>query len=338
MEKRYFNNIKKEWTIYPYHFKTIDEMKNDYLKYVNESYPEENLTFDKIDDYEWRSYIIGFFSKNMDYLTGEDFKDENLSISDEQIYRLPGNYETYIISTAMLVKNEISPLYNMVSNVRKNIYENKVIKYNEAKNGIKEAHSICIYIKNKSELLKFDEMLFQLLNNRFNLYLYYSNDTPIYFIVSLLKIDISWLEGNENLEETGVQTRSYLNGVYEKIYYFENDKEEIENILKNKKIDYLPYYMKSPKNVYESINTKPDFFKQTYYRLPNSEELNDINNHNLTAKQVLDGFKYTIVGRGMMNSKNKDMIIQSIEKLINIDENNMEYKIALKMAQKITLK
>lgn len=338
MVQKYYNKIKKEQTQYPYRFKTIDEMKNEYLKFMDVEYPEENITFNTITDYEWRSYIDCYFSKEMDYMAGNDIEIEDISIDSEYIYRLSNSYNGFTISTMMLVKNDESPLYNMVSNKRKNIYENKVIKYNEAENSIKEADSICIYMKDKTELLDFDEILYEITKRRYDLYYLYLNDTPIYLIVDLLSINITWLYGNENLEEIGVDERWYLNGVYEKIYYFEKDKEEIKNIITNKKINYLPYYMKSPKNIYESIDTKPYFFKQTYYRLPNSEELNDIINHKLTAKQVLDGFKYTIVGRGIMNSKNKDMIIQSIKKLILLEEDNMDYRNALKQAEKIIIK
>ena len=336
-KKSYYNSVKKENTIYPYRFKTIDEMKNEYLNFVTENQPEENNTFENIGN-RWRDYIDCFFSSNMDYLCGEDYEDEYLTIENGDNYRLPGYYQNFNISTQMLTENSDSPLYNMVSNKRKNIYENKVIKYNEAKNSIKEADSICIYMKDKTELLDFDELLYEITKRRHDLYHLYSNDTPIYFVVNLRSINISWLGGDENLEEIGVDKRWNLNGVYEKIYYFERDKEEIKNIITNKKIDYLPYYMKSPKNVYESINSKPLFFEKTFYRLPNNEELLEIDKHKLNANDILNGFRYTIVGRGMIDSNKKNMIIQSIESLIRIDENNMEYKIALKKAQKITLR
>lgn len=335
MEKKYFNNIKKRGTIYPYRFKTIDEMKNEYLNFVTVNQPEENITFESIGN-GWRDYIDCYFSSSMDYLCGEDYEDEYLTIENGDNYRLPSYYQTFKISTQMLTENIVSPLYNMVSNKRKNIYENKVLKFNESKNESTDADSICVYIKDREKLFEFDKMVLETTGINQDLYNLYSNKPPLYFFVNLYNESIHWLSREEEdlNDSLGVKGRWYLNGVYKQVFDFEKDKEKIKNIIKNKKIDYMPYFLKSPKNVYESINTKPDFFKQTYYRLPNSEELNDINNHILTAKQVLDGFKYTIVGRGMITLKNKDMIIQSIEKLINIDENNMEYKLALKMAQK----
>lgn len=340
MVKKYYNNIKKEQTQYPCRFKTIDEMKNEYLKFMNVEYPEEDVTFNTITDYDWRSYIDCYFSKEMDYMAGNDIEIEDISIDSEYIYRLSNSYNGFTISTMMLVKNDESPLYNMVSNKRKNIYENNVLKFNESMNEKNEANSICVYIKDRKNLFEFDLMLLETKGVNQDLYRIYSNSLPIYFFVNFNNERIYWLSGeNDELGDSyGIGGRSYLDGVYKNVFIFEKDKQEIQNIIKNKKIDYIPYFIKTPKNIYESIDTKPYFFKQTYYRLPNNDELNDIINHNLTAKQVLDGFNYTIVGRGIMNSKNKDMIIQSIKNLIILDGDNMDYKNALKQAEKIIIK
>ena len=58
----------------------------------------------------------------------------------------------------------------------------------------------------------------------------------------------------------------------------------------------------------EPDNTKPSIFQYTIYRLPTKEELEEFKNFNLSAEDINQGFGYTIVGRGMMDGKNKQMV------------------------------
>jgi hypothetical protein len=82
-------------------------------------------------------------------------------------------------------------------------------------------------------------------------------------------------------------------------------------------------------------NKKPKIFTYTAYRIPNQEDLNEINSTKLSAKEILNGFTYTIVGRGVLSDKSKIDITESIKMLINIDPNNEEYKKALTMANEL---
>lgn len=88
-------------------------------------------------------------------------------------------------------------------------------------------------------------------------------------------------------------------------------------------------------NANESIeeNEKPKIFTYTKYDLPSEEDLKDIDSKNLSAKEIFNGFSYTIVGRGINSNSNKDKIIKSIKMLIDFNPNNTEYKEALKMAE-----
>lgn len=88
----------------------------------------------------------------------------------------------------------------------------------------------------------------------------------------------------------------------------------------------------------ESISNKPDIFTHTIYRLPTENELIDVNNYNLSSTEILNGFRYTIVGRGIMSIKNKNMIIQSIKLLCELFPDNQNYKIALEDSENIKLK
>lgn len=83
---------------------------------------------------------------------------------------------------------------------------------------------------------------------------------------------------------------------------------------------------------------KPSIFEETIYRLPNIEELNEVNDFDLTSEELIRGLSYTIVGRGIMDSVKKDRIIESISKLIELYPNNQNYKLALENARGIKTK
>jgi hypothetical protein len=80
----------------------------------------------------------------------------------------------------------------------------------------------------------------------------------------------------------------------------------------------------------------PSIFKGTIYRLPTKKELEEVNNFNLNADEISQGFNYTIVGRGMFSDKNKEMIVNSIKALCDLYPNNKEYKEALKKEESRT--
>jgi hypothetical protein len=80
----------------------------------------------------------------------------------------------------------------------------------------------------------------------------------------------------------------------------------------------------------EKIINKPTIFNKTIYRLPTIEELIEVNEFNLSSDEILSGFKYTIIGRGIKDIENKKLIIESIKLLCNLFPNNENYKKALK--------
>ena len=82
-------------------------------------------------------------------------------------------------------------------------------------------------------------------------------------------------------------------------------------------------------------NKKPSIFQSTIYRLPSNKELEEVNDYKLNSDDVLSGFRYTIVGRGIMDDKNKQMIIQSIKMLSDLYPENNEYKKAIEAAKQI---
>lgn len=86
---KYYNPITKEFTKYPYRFKTEDEFIKEY------------------GSRNWRSYVIFNPHGEMDYLCGKTF--ESFDITDENIHVL---YDDWYISINMLIKNDYAkPLY-----------------------------------------------------------------------------------------------------------------------------------------------------------------------------------------------------------------------------------
>lgn len=91
---------------------------------------------------------------------------------------------------------------------------------------------------------------------------------------------------------------------------------------------------KGLKSYDEFINESnlPDIFKRTIYRLPTTEEIAEVHSHNLKAEQLVNGFGYTIIGRGMKSKENGQMIVNSIDLLCKQYPDNKEYKKALEQA------
>jgi hypothetical protein len=79
---------------------------------------------------------------------------------------------------------------------------------------------------------------------------------------------------------------------------------------------------------------KPDFFSKTWYCNPTDEQLKDINTYNFPAKNIINGFHYSLVGRGFMNNDTKVKIINGITRLCTMYPENNEYKKALEIEQR----
>lgn len=112
---------------------------------------------------------------------------------------------------------------------------------------------------------------------------------------------------------------------------YENDNtNELQNTLEEEiKRRAKEWINKNKKNTSEN---KPSIFKQTIYRLPNEQELEEfINFPNLTSDDIINGFTYTIIGKGVKNANNNKMIIDSIQMLSDKYPENKEYKKALEI-------
>jgi hypothetical protein len=85
-------------------------------------------------------------------------------------------------------------------------------------------------------------------------------------------------------------------------------------------------------------SNKPIIFSRTIYRIPTKEELEDVNSYNLNSEEILNGFRYTLVGRGILDNKIKQQIIESIEMLIKLFPDNIEYENALEEAKELKVR
>ena len=79
-------------------------------------------------------------------------------------------------------------------------------------------------------------------------------------------------------------------------------------------------------------------FGYTLYRIPTDKEMKPFENHpEYTPEDVLGEFIYIIEGKGIMDGKNKQMIIKCVENLVRLYPNEERYKEALKLAHEIKL-
>lgn len=97
--------------------------------------------------------------------------------------------------------------------------------------------------------------------------------------------------------------------------------------------DYLAALHANADESVELTESKPKIFTYTAYRLPNQEDIKEINNSNLSGKEIFNGLSYTLIGRGILNSETKHKIIEAINMLIASNPTNQEYKKALVMAK-----
>jgi len=87
----------------------------------------------------------------------------------------------------------------------------------------------------------------------------------------------------------------------------------------------------------EDKENKPDIFTHTIYRSPTNEELVNVNSFKLSSKEILNGFYYTMVGKGVLNKQTKNRIVAAIDCLIKLYPNNKEYENALSDAKQLHL-
>ena len=75
----------------------------------------------------------------------------------------------------------------------------------------------------------------------------------------------------------------------------------------------------APKKKTAGVEDKPSIFNHTIYRLPTEEELAEFENYpNLSAQEIVNGFGYTMIGKGRPNSENTLLQKESLERLMEL--------------------
>jgi len=155
---------------------------------------------------------------------------------------------------------------------------------------------------------------------------------------------------NENMDDDQLEYKLGTGGIkidghMLNLYFYRNIGFKCTNNFQEKygSLPICNYIEKTLNQIYksESVNKKrtefPFIFNSTLYRIPTNEELNEFEKYpDLSSKQVLDEFYYIIVGKGMLDSKNKKMIIECVQKLIDLYPEDNRYKGSLRLAMELT--
>lgn len=72
----------------------------------------------------------------------------------------------------------------------------------------------------------------------------------------------------------------------------------------------------------------PSIFTRTIYRMPTDEEIKDFANYDLSGNDVENGLFYTIVGRGILDDKNKRLIVKALKRVTEIFPDDKSFKAA----------
>ena len=111
--------------------------------------------------------------------------------------------------------------------------------------------------------------------------------------------------------------------------YVYDAKTSQQDSVKENKIMSFNEFIQS-KKINENKVIKPTFFEYTHYRFPTNEELTEIDKCNLTNDELLHGFTYNIVGKGIKSEQKKQDIKKCIEMLCELSPKNKQYKELLK--------
>lgn len=130
--------------------------------------------------------------------------------------------------------------------------------------------------------------------------------------------------GYDGLEISGAEYVNYKPDM-DKVRYFKTEDE-----LKQ-------YYEDHIQNINENSqsNLIPLIFTHTIYRMPTDDELLELDQYNLTAEEIINGLKYTIIGKGIASVANVKMIIDATSALHKMFPDNGEYEKAFSMSNKL---
>ncbi|MCK9575741.1 MAG: hypothetical protein WC979_02555 [Candidatus Pacearchaeota archaeon] len=171
--------------------------------------------------------------------------------------------------------------------------------------------------------------------------------------VLIIKLPYSYIAGkglslNEVLVKQNISSK-YIIGAYKDKDIVKLDKLSTNETYVNPDMlstSDLQHY-KSHYKINESIDAlekmgiqadpdKPSIFLYTIYRTPSSDEIKEFENYpQLTADEILNGFCYTCIGRGITSSRNIALIKDSINMLIAAYPDDPRYTEALRISDEL---
>lgn len=80
-------------------------------------------------------------------------------------------------------------------------------------------------------------------------------------------------------------------------------------------------------NNHMPIPVKPSIFTYTTYRFPTDDELKEFERYpHLTEDDIIQGFGYTIIGRGISSKRNKEKVLECLKMLSDKYPDNEVYR------------
>jgi hypothetical protein len=241
---KYYNNITKEFTKWPYRFKTSEELDKDY-------------NYDEIDNCWITSDYL--FIESMKYLLGTTLEYDFPEYSSEILISARNGGHWYITKD-MLVKN---------GDGRPNYKPKKFNKTLENFNSFNDAYEITIIINNLDELnLLYDNIkpLGYVIDETYFNYIKNSHE-PINIFINLKNGDISQsIMTNDHRRKFKIL--NWLDGVYEKEFTIKDLKYIVRILEAGKIIEERPNYKPKKFNKLTESNTY-----QYPYRFKTEEEM-----------------------------------------------------------------
>lgn len=144
-------------------------------------------------------------------------------------------------------------------------------------------------------------------------------------------------EGIEIIRDVEISDEDKKNNIIERLSCHWRDKLNNELIIPKslykytlEELETLEKYYINESNIWDTPGKNlPKIFTFTKYKLPTPEDLIDINNYNLSADDIIQGFGYTIIGKGIRTSENINNIVNSIKMLCEAYPDNEIYNEAL---------
>ena len=205
-------------------------------------------------------------NNNTAHLSMDSAINDNVHVgSFSKISYLDGVYdEIYTIKDDLKKIEKMIETKTLIEKIKPDYFNKSPKNVYESQNSAQEADTCCIKVNSNEALEKIQKLYNKYYDGElFSDYLDFAK--PMYIFYKF-NHSISWMSKDEGEhdgydEKGNIPKISYLHGCYDRVYNIdkEDDYKLLDYIFKNHKIpNEIPYYAKSPKNVYEALNTKDE--------------------------------------------------------------------------------